>query len=87
MEIKEKIKELRKSKGLTQLQISNLLNISKTGYASWEQGLAEPNIQYIKKMCVIFDVSADELLDIDDYQYTFEYNHADTKLIHREKRK
>lgn len=87
MEIKEKLKELRKAKGLTQFQIAKMLNISKTGYASWEQGLAEPNIQFIKKLCVIFDVSADELLDIDEYQYSFEYQHKDTKLIHKEKKK
>lgn len=86
MELKEKLKELRKVKKLTQSQIAKLLNISKTGYASWEQGLAEPNIQFIKKLCIIFDVSADELLGLDEYQYSFEYQHKDTKLIHREKK-
>lgn len=85
MNISEKLKELRKSKNLTQLQIAKILNISKTGYASWEQGLAEPGIQYLKKLCALYDISADELLSIDEYQYSFEYQHKDTKLIHKEK--
>ena len=49
MDIKEKLKELRKE---------------NTGYASWEQGLAEPNITALKKLCKIYKITADELLDI-----------------------
>ena len=40
--------------------------MSETGYASWEQGLAEPSISAIKRLCKFFDVSADYLLGIDD---------------------
>ena len=45
--------------------MATLLNMSRTGYASWEQGLAEPNSSDLKKLCVIFDVTADELLEIE----------------------
>ncbi len=64
MDIKEKLKELRKENNYTQKQIADLLNISITGYASWEQGLAEPNITALKKLCKIYKITADELLDI-----------------------
>ncbi|MDE5788966.1 MAG: helix-turn-helix domain-containing protein [Clostridia bacterium] len=63
-EIKNRIKELRKEKGLTQKQLAALLNKSETGYASWEQGLSEPNVNDLRLLCKIFEVSADYLLGI-----------------------
>lgn len=63
-EIKNRIKELRKEKGLTQKQLATLLNKSETGYASWEQGLSEPNVNDLRLLCKIFEVSADYLLGI-----------------------
>ncbi len=66
MEINETLKELRNAKGYTQSDVAKLLNMSKTGYASWEQGLSEPNIAQIKALCALYDVSADYLLGIDE---------------------
>ena len=62
MELKNKLKELRSLSGLSQKQVAEYLNMSKTGYANWEQGLAEPNIENIKKLCKLFKVTADDLL-------------------------
>ncbi|MDR0850250.1 MAG: helix-turn-helix domain-containing protein [Christensenellaceae bacterium] len=63
--LKDQIKELRIIRGLSQTQMATLLNMSRTGYASWEQGLSEPNSSDLRKLCVIFDVTADELLEIE----------------------
>ncbi len=65
-EIRLKIKELRKEKGLTQKELAKLINKSETGYASWEQGLSEPNVNDIRLLCQIFEVSADYLLGLED---------------------
>ncbi len=65
-EIKYRIKELRKEKGLTQKQLAVLMNKSETGLASWEQGLSEPNINDLRLLCKIFEVSADYLLGLTD---------------------
>lgn len=66
-EFRFRLKELRKENNITQKKLAGLLNKSETGLASWEQGLSEPNIADIKKLCAIFDVSADYLLGIKDY--------------------
>ena len=50
---------------MTQRDVCEKLNMSPNGYASYEQGRAEPNIETIKQLCRIFGVSADTLLDID----------------------
>ena len=65
-EIKTRIKELRKEKGLTQKQLAVLMNKSETGLASWEQGLSEPNVNDLRLLCQIFEVSADYLLGLTD---------------------
>lgn len=65
-EIKNKIKELRAKKGLTQKQLAQLVNKSVTGLASWEQGLSEPSVNDIRALCEIFEVSADYLLGLTD---------------------
>lgn len=65
-EIKYKIKELRKEKKLRQKDLAELLNKSTTAVASWEQGLSEPNVNDIRLLCKIFNVSADYLLGLED---------------------
>lgn len=78
-EIKTKIKELRKEKGLTQKQLASLISKSETGLASWEQGLSEPSVNDIRLLCMIFEVSADELLGLENSDgtkiYTKNYIH------------
>lgn len=65
-EIKNRIKEMREEKGYTQKQLAQMLNKSVTGLASWEQGLSEPNVNDIRTLCKIFEVSADYLLGLDE---------------------
>ena len=64
-EIRYRIKELRRECGLTQKELAKLLHKSETGVASWEQGLSEPGIKDIRKLCEIFKVSADYLLGLE----------------------
>ena len=58
----EKLKVLRKEKGLTQKSLSNMLNISQGAYAQWEKGKREPNFEKLSMLACIFDVSIDFLL-------------------------
>lgn len=50
---------------MTQRDVYERLNMSPNGYASYEQGRTEPNIETIKQLCKIFEISADVLLGID----------------------
>ena len=64
--IGKKLKELRKEAGYTQKQIAKLMNKSETGYASWEQSLAEPSVNDLRLLCRIYDISADDLLGLQE---------------------
>lgn len=64
METNEIFKELRKSYGLTQTDLGNILNCDRFRIADIERGKTQPNIQDIKKLSQHFNVSADYLLGL-----------------------
>lgn len=66
MQITKTLKELRLAGGKRQLDVAEYLNMSKNGYASWEQGLSEPNIVGLTKLATLYSVSVDYLLGIED---------------------
>lgn len=57
-----KIKEYRENKKMTQNEIANILNVSAATISKYESGILEPNIESIKKLAEIFEVTIDELL-------------------------
>ena len=57
------LREARKACGFTQKQIAVKLNIVESCYANWEQGRTEPNIESLRKLCTILNISLDELID------------------------
>lgn len=57
-----RIKELRKEKGLTQLQLAELLNVTDKAVSKWEVGETNPDIILLPKISEIFGVTLDYLL-------------------------
>lgn len=57
MNVGEKISKLRKSKGLTQLDLAEKLFISDKAISSWEQNRTEPSLEMLVKISEIFDCS------------------------------
>lgn len=57
------IRKLRKSSGLTQKRLSEVLSVSRTTVSAWENCLTEPNIDNIIKLKKTFGVSYEELLE------------------------
>ncbi|MEE3451614.1 MAG: helix-turn-helix transcriptional regulator [Acutalibacteraceae bacterium] len=59
----ENLKQLRKTKGLTQTQFASEFNISSGTIAMWETGKRMPDTETLKKIAQYFNVSIDYLLD------------------------
>lgn len=56
------LKKIRKSKGLTQAQLAECLNVSTSTIGMYEQGRREPDTTMLKKICNKFNISIDSLL-------------------------
>ena len=65
MNLGNKIRELRKKKGLTQEQLASALNISAQAVSKWEMGGGYPDMALIPVLANFFDVNLDTLFDFD----------------------
>ena len=62
----EKIKTLRSEKGYTQKELAQKIGQAQSTVVYWEQNKQEPNISSLKKLCLLFSVSADYLIGLTD---------------------
>lgn len=62
MEFSERLKELRRQAGLTQVEVAEKLGISQPAYASWERGVKKPTQDNLVKIAQILNVSVDYLV-------------------------
>ena len=58
----ERLKEMRAEKGITQIQLSEILGVSKGTVAMWETGKREPNFETLNTLSEIFDKRIDYIL-------------------------
>ena len=57
-----KLKELRKSKNITQLDVATAIGVSPQVLSRYERGEREPDYKTLCKLADFFEVSVDELL-------------------------
>lgn len=62
MEFSERLKDLRKQAGLTQVDVAEKLGISQPAYASWERGVKKPTQDNLVKIAQILNASVDYLV-------------------------
>ena len=56
--------ELRKSKGITQSYLAEIIGVSFQTISKWENGTAVPDVRYIIAMAKFFDVTTDQILGL-----------------------
>ena len=79
MEFSERLKNLRKQAGFTQVDVAKKLGISQQAYASWERGSKKPTQDNLVKIAQILNVSVDYLVgnlyetsdELDDIELLF----------------
>lgn len=62
----DRIKKLREQKGLTQSELAKQLGITRSGVNAWEMGISIPSTQYIVQLSMIFKISTDYLLGVEN---------------------
>lgn len=68
MKFKDRLKELRIEKDLSQKQLAQIIGVSQKAIDFWEKGENEPRASYIFALAVLFGVSSDYLLGLVDYE-------------------
>lgn len=56
------IMEKRKEIGLTQQQLADKLNVSFQAVSKWENGTTYPNIEILRDLAIVLEISVDEIL-------------------------
>ena len=94
-----RIQEIRKSKGIKQKELAAKLGIAANTLSQYETGNREPDLETIKRIALVLEVTVDELLDaktkaptqegereigFDDFTYAF---YEESKDLPDEKKK
>ena len=66
----EKLKELRKQKGLNQVEAAESLGITQSTYSKYESGQRQPDNEMLKKLSELFNISIDDLLSNSNTEIT-----------------
>jgi transcriptional regulator with XRE-family HTH domain len=61
------LKDLREEKAMTQKQLAALLNVTDRSIRDWENEGIEPCFEILALMTKIFDVTAGQLLGLEEY--------------------
>lgn len=64
MELKEKLVDLRKKKGLSQAELAEAINVSRQAISRWEVGVAIPSADNLMWLSKFYEVSMDELMGV-----------------------
>ena len=59
---KERLKELRLERNLSQQTLGKIINMSKMAISHWESGHSEPSIAQLIRLAEFFEVSVDFLV-------------------------
>ncbi len=62
--------KIRTEKHMSQTAVAIKLGVDQGSISSYEKGKSFPSVKNLKKLCDIFNVSADFLLDRTDVRYT-----------------
>ena len=69
-------RDLRQERGLTQIELANILNVDQTTVSKWELGKALPETNMLIKLSEFYDVSSDYLLGRSAYYYPDKINYT-----------
>ena len=62
----ERLKDLRKEKGMTQIELAIALGVSSGTVAMWETGKRKPSFEMFEKLTQVFERRIDYILGVSD---------------------
>lgn len=78
----DRIKNLRQSYNLSQVQLAEQLGVSKQTVSNWENNNILPSIEMLVKIAHRFSVCTDHLLELDERTYIEVTGLTSTEVAH-----
>lgn len=69
MGLQEKLKELRLNSGISQRKLADSIGVAQSSINYWEKGQRTPSVSAAQKLADYFNITLDELYDIDNSEY------------------
>ncbi|MEE1240044.1 MAG: helix-turn-helix transcriptional regulator [Acutalibacteraceae bacterium] len=64
-----RIREIRMAKKMSQVELANILGVTKQSVSNWENDNIQPSIEMLIKLSKTLSVSSDYLLGIDERRF------------------
>lgn len=64
--LNQRIRELRLAKNMSQVQLAEIIGVTKQSVSNWENDNILPSVDMVIKLAYVFDVSSDYLLGLDN---------------------
>ncbi len=61
------LSEMRKKRNMTQRELAERLGVAQNTISKWENGVSEPDIESMIKLCTVLKTSMDDLLGIQSF--------------------
>ncbi len=78
----ERIKELRLSLGINQVEFGKQISVTKQCVSNWENGNIQPSIDMLVRIATTFSVSTDYLLGLSDICTLDVSGLSSTQILH-----
>ena len=78
----DRIRELRNSRSLSQVELAKLLHVSKHTISNWENNNVPPSIDTLIRIANFFDVSTDYLLEFNNERKLNVEGLSDSQIAH-----
>lgn len=79
--IGDRICELRKDRNMTQDDLAEYLNVTRSSISNYETGLNEPSLESVRKLSTLFNVSSDYLLELTKEKYNLNLESKENKEV------
>lgn len=80
--LNQRIRLLRQSRNISQVELAKRLNVTKQSVSNWENDNIQPSIEMLLKMAEFFSVSTDYLLARDEGKYLDVSDLSDVVVTH-----
>lgn len=62
----DRLRAARENAGFTQQQVADAIHVHRSTYSYYELGISEPSLSATRELALLFQVSTDELLGIEE---------------------